>query len=122
MGMVLEHFWPATAQLALAALVLAVVLPIPLGVIAATHRNGALDHASRLGSLFLQSMPSFWLGLMLILLFAVALGGLLRLNGATVPIPAVVAIIQERTGCSRATAYRGVADAMAVGAIGPRET
>jgi ABC-type dipeptide/oligopeptide/nickel transport system permease component len=81
MRMVLEHFWPATAQLAFAALVLAVVLPIPLGVIAATHRNGVLDHASRLGSLFLQSMPSFWLGLMLILLFAVALGGLLPAYG-----------------------------------------
>jgi ABC-type dipeptide/oligopeptide/nickel transport system permease component len=81
MRMVLEHFWPATAQLAFAALVLAVVLPIPLGVIAATHRDGALDHASRLGSLFLQSMPSFWLGLMLILLFAVALGGLLPAYG-----------------------------------------
>ena len=81
MRMVLEHFWPATAQLAFAALVLAVVLPIPLGVLAATHRNGVLDHASRLGSLFLQSMPSFWLGLMLILLFAVALGGLLPAYG-----------------------------------------
>ena len=81
MRMVLEHFWPATAQLALAALVLAVVLPIPLGVIAATHRNGLVDHLSRLGSLFLQSMPSFWLGLMLILLFAVALGGLLPAFG-----------------------------------------
>ncbi|HEX6211151.1 MAG TPA: ABC transporter permease [Methylomirabilota bacterium] len=82
MRMVLEHFWPATAQLAFAALVLAVVLPIPLGVLAATHRNGVLDHASRLGSLFLQSMPSFWLGLMLILLFAVALGGLLPAFGS----------------------------------------
>jgi peptide/nickel transport system permease protein len=81
MRVVLEHFWPATAQLALAALVLAVVLPIPLGVIAATHRGGFLDHASRLGSLFLQSMPSFWLGLMLILLFAVGLGGLLPAYG-----------------------------------------
>jgi len=81
MRMVLEHFWPATAQLAFAAIVLSVVLPIPLGVVAATHRNGVVDHASRLGSLFLQSMPSFWLGLMLILLFAVALGGLLPAYG-----------------------------------------
>src|ERR671910_509119 len=67
MRMVLEHFWPATAQLALAAILLAVVVPIPLGVVAATHRNGWLDHLSRLGSLFVQSMPRFWLGLMLIL-------------------------------------------------------
>ena len=43
-------------------------------------------------------------------------------NGETVPIPAVVAIIQERTDCSRATAYRGVADAMAAGAIAPGES
>jgi hypothetical protein len=42
-------------------------------------------------------------------------------NGETVPIPALVAMIRERTGCSRATAYRGVADAMAVGVIGPGE-
>jgi peptide/nickel transport system permease protein len=82
MRMVLEHFWPATAELALAAIVLSVVLPIPLGVIAATHRNGVLDHLSRLGSLFLQSMPSFWLGLMLILLFAVGLGGVLPAFGS----------------------------------------
>jgi len=82
MRMVLEHFWPATAQLALAAILLAVVVPVPLGVVAATHRNGWLDHLSRLGSLFVQSMPSFWLGLMLILLFAVALGGLLPAYGS----------------------------------------
>jgi ABC-type dipeptide/oligopeptide/nickel transport system permease component len=79
---VLEHLWPATAELALAAIVLSTVLAIPLGVVAATHRDGALDHLSRIGSLFLQSMPSFWLGLMLILTFAVALGGLLPAFGS----------------------------------------
>jgi hypothetical protein len=42
-------------------------------------------------------------------------------NGETVPIPAIVAMIRERTGCSRATAYRGVADAMAAGVIGRGE-
>ena len=82
MSMVLEHFWPATVELALAALVLSTVLAIPLGVLSATHRNGALDHLSRVASLFLQSMPAFWLGLMLILLFAVMLGGLLPAFGS----------------------------------------
>ena len=38
-------------------------------------------------------------------------------NGETVSVPAVVTVIRERNGCSRATAYRGVADAMAAGAI-----
>src|SRR5439155_1119146 len=65
-----------------AALLLSTILAIPLGVALATHRSGALDHASRLASLFLQSMPSFWLGLMLILLFAVELGGLLPAFGS----------------------------------------
>ena len=51
--------------------------PIPLGVLSATHRGGRADHLSRIASLLLQSMPSFWLGIMLILLFAVELGGLL---------------------------------------------
>jgi peptide/nickel transport system permease protein len=82
MSMVLEHLWPATVELAAAALVLSTLFAIPLGVVSATHRNGALDHASRLVSLFLQSMPSFWLGLMLILIFAVELGGLLPAYGA----------------------------------------
>jgi len=82
MRMVLEHLWPATVELAAAALLLSTVLAIPLGVVSATHKNGAVDHASRLASLFLQSMPSFWLGLMLILLFAVELGGLLPAFGS----------------------------------------
>src|ERR1051325_670634 len=81
MGMVLEHFWPATVELAATALLLSTVLAVPLGVISATHRGRFADHASRVASLFLQSMPSFWLGIMLILLFAVALGGLLPAFG-----------------------------------------
>ena len=38
--MVLEHFWPATVELAAAALVLSTVLAVPLGVLSATHRGG----------------------------------------------------------------------------------
>jgi peptide/nickel transport system permease protein len=82
MAMVLEHFWPATVELSMAALALSTLLAIPLGVLSATHRNGGLDHLSRVASLFLQSMPAFWLGLMLILLFAVVLGGLLPAYGS----------------------------------------
>src|SRR5215471_2733952 len=44
MGLVLEHFWPATAELALASLLLSTVLAIPLGVVSATHRDRAADH------------------------------------------------------------------------------
>ena len=82
MRMVMEHFWPATVELAAAALFLSTVLAVPLGVVSATHRGRFVDHLSRIASLFLQSMPSFWLGIMLILLFAVALGGLLPAYGS----------------------------------------
>jgi peptide/nickel transport system permease protein len=82
MAMVLEHFWPATVELAAAAIALSTALAIPLGIASATHRGRWPDHLSRLGSLFLQSMPSFWLGLMLILLFAVELKGLLPAYGS----------------------------------------
>ena len=81
MRMAMEHFWPATVELAAAALFLSTVLAVPLGVVSATHRGRFADHASRIASLFLQSMPSFWLGIMLILLFAVVLGGLLPAYG-----------------------------------------
>jgi len=79
---VMEHFWPATAVLAAAALVLSTVAAVPLGVLSATHRGGWVDHVSRLASLLLQSMPAFWLGIMLILFFAVELGGLLPAYGS----------------------------------------
>jgi peptide/nickel transport system permease protein len=82
MRMVMEHFWPATVELAAAALVLSTVLAVPLGVVSATHRGRVADHLSRIASLFLQSMPRFWLGIMLILLFAVVLGGLLPAYGS----------------------------------------
>jgi ABC-type dipeptide/oligopeptide/nickel transport system permease component len=82
MRMVLEHFWPATVELSAAALLLSTGLAVPLGVVSATRRGRVADHASRLASLFLQSMPSFWLGIMLILLFAVVLGGLLPAYGS----------------------------------------
>jgi ABC-type dipeptide/oligopeptide/nickel transport system permease component len=82
MRMVLEHFWPATVQLSVAAIVLSTLLAVPLGVISATQKDALADHLSRLGSLFLQSMPSFWLGMVLILLCAVQFRGLLPSYGS----------------------------------------
>ena len=82
MRMVLEHFWPATVTLSLAAIVISTALAIPLGVISATHKDTAVDHLSRISSLFLQSMPSFWLGIVCILIFAVWWRGLLPSYGS----------------------------------------
>jgi peptide/nickel transport system permease protein len=70
--LVLERF-PATATLALAAIVLALALALPLGIMAAVRRGSALDSGAMAVALAGQCMPTFWLGILLILGFAVNL-------------------------------------------------
>ncbi len=65
--------FPATVELALSAMVIAVLVGIPAGIISAARRNSVWDGVSMLGSLIGVSMPIFWLGLMEIMLFAVFL-------------------------------------------------
>jgi len=65
---------PATFQLTVTAMLLAIVLAVPLGVLAATHRGGKLDLLAMGVALFGQSVPNFWLAIMMILLFAVSWG------------------------------------------------
>ncbi len=62
---------PATVELAVAATIVAIVLSIPLGVLSATRRNSPVDYGATLFSLGGISTPNFWLGVMLILVFAV---------------------------------------------------
>jgi ABC-type dipeptide/oligopeptide/nickel transport system permease component len=64
---------PATVELAFAGLALTLVFGIPLGLVAARHAGKLLDHLIVNISLFLQSMPSFWMGLVLITWFGVQL-------------------------------------------------
>jgi len=72
LGLVLDRL-PATIELAVAGLAVSVALAVPLGVLSAVHRGSALDQAARLFALLGQAMPAFWVGLLLILLFAVEL-------------------------------------------------
>jgi ABC-type dipeptide/oligopeptide/nickel transport system permease component len=65
---------PATLQLTVTAMGLAIVLAVPLGVLAATHRGGPLDLLAMGVALLGQSVPNFWLAIMMILLFAVSWG------------------------------------------------
>ena len=64
----------STAQLALAAVLVAVSLGVPLGLVAALGRNSWLDVGSMAVALLGVSMPSFWLGLLLIFAFSLHLG------------------------------------------------
>ncbi|MDY7095525.1 MAG: nickel ABC transporter permease [Acidobacteriota bacterium] len=65
-----EHY-PATLELALASMLVALMISLPLGVLAALHKDGVIDQLSRFFSLLGVSIPNFWLGPMLILVFAI---------------------------------------------------
>jgi peptide/nickel transport system permease protein len=63
----------ATAELTVAALIVSVLIAIPVGVLSATRRNSRVDLLARLGALIGLSIPNFWLGILLMMLFSVAL-------------------------------------------------
>ena len=67
---------PATIELAAAAMVVAIAFAMPLGIIAAVRRGTAVDHAAMTLSLAGVSVPNFWLGPLLAIIFAVELGWL----------------------------------------------
>lgn len=68
-----ERF-PATLKLALSSIVVTLVISIPLGISAATHHRSWLDGISMVAAMLGVSMPSFWLGLLLIIAFSLNLG------------------------------------------------
>lgn len=64
---------PATLELTIGGFLLSTIVAFPIGILAATRRGTMTDGTLMLGAMLGQSMPSFWLGLMLILFFAVTL-------------------------------------------------
>ncbi|HET9668972.1 MAG TPA: ABC transporter permease [Casimicrobiaceae bacterium] len=92
---------PVTLELAGIAIVIALVIGIPAGVVSAVRRGSGWDYAANVVALWGLSTPNFWLGIMLILLFSVTLGWLpasgyvspfenLRANLAAMILPAFV--------------------------------
>jgi peptide/nickel transport system permease protein len=73
--MIVERI-PATAELAIAAMAVAIMLAIPLGVVAAVWRGTAADYGAMTFALAGVSIPNFWLGPLLAIVFAVELGWL----------------------------------------------
>lgn len=86
LDLVLERL-PATFQLAIASMIVAIIISVPLGILSAVKRNSFMDLFITGGAVLGKAMPSFWLGIMLILMFAVNLqlfpvsgkGGLMHL-------------------------------------------
>jgi dipeptide transport system permease protein len=66
--------FPATLELGMTSMIIAIILGLPLGIVAAIKRGTILDHLLMTGSLVGYSMPIFWWGLILILIFSVNLG------------------------------------------------
>jgi len=75
LALILEKL-PVTLELAGMAIVIALLIGVPAGIISAVRRNSAWDYAANAIALWGLSTPNFWLGIMLILLFSVTLGWL----------------------------------------------
>jgi len=105
--------FPATVELAVAAIAVAIALGIPIGVASAVWRNSLLDSLARLGALTGVSMPIFWLGLVLAWFFGVQLRILptgFRLASGTTFVPwtnfVVVDALLQRDWAALADALR----------------
>lgn len=86
----IQQYFPATVELTVSAILLAILLGVPMGVISAVRRNQVQDHAARLFSIVGVSMPVFWTGLVLLLILYYRVGWLPgpgRLDLAVLPPP-----------------------------------
>jgi ABC-type dipeptide/oligopeptide/nickel transport system permease component len=72
LGLIMSRL-PATLELAFSAFILSTIVGLFLGIVSARMRSSWFDYGSRIFSITAQSMPSFWVGIMLILVFAVDL-------------------------------------------------
>ena len=91
-GELLWQRYPSTILLAVASMLVALAVAVPLGILAAYYRNSAADHFSRFFALLGVSLPNFWLGPMLILLFAIQLD-LFPVSGRSGPASLVLPAI-----------------------------
>jgi len=66
----ISDVWPATLKLTLAAMVIAVFMGVTIGILSAVKPNSYFDNINRITSLFGLSMPIFWIGLVLIIIFS----------------------------------------------------
>jgi len=99
----LKERFPATLELSLVAMFIALIIGIPVGIISASRRNSALDGIAMVGSLFGVSIPIFWMGVMEIMLFAVILkwlpsGGRLSTGVIIKPITNLLLVDSLLTG------------------------
>lgn len=91
MPLVLERL-PATLELAVASMLVAILIAVPAGLLSAIYQNSPIDFLVTTGSTLGRAMPNFWIGIMLILFFAVNLRWLPpsgRLEATSIILPAI---------------------------------
>lgn len=105
MELVLERY-PATLILATAAMGLAIVVAIPIGILSAVYKRSWIDHIAMTGALFGNAMPIFWLGILGIVIFSVQLQWLPSYGSGTwqhLVMPAVTLALYSMARISRLT-------------------
>lgn len=108
MSMVLKKI-PWTLLLGLGAFAASFIISVPLGFFLAKHRNGMLDHLLRIVTITMGSLPSFWVALMLIIVFAINLKllpvyGVGQMNGFILPgLTLMIGMIPTTMRISRST-------------------
>ena len=118
----LMHHLPHSLQLGLSAIVLSFIFGVSMGIISASARNTILDHSAMVFALLGVTIPSFWLGLILILIFAVMLGWF-PVTGSgslqTLVLPAVTLALADGHPGEMLAAYasRVKADLVVVGVV-----
>ena len=106
LALILEKL-PVTLELAFLAMLIALAIGIPAGIVSAVRRGSAWDYAANVVALWGLSTPNFWLGIMLILVFSVTLGWLpasgfvspfenLKANLAAIQAPPLPADVRAR--------------------------
>jgi peptide/nickel transport system permease protein len=89
-GKAIVHYLPASVELAIFATPLIILIGIFFGTTAAAHKDKAIDHSSRVVAILGWSLPTFWLGLLLMMVFYGYFRGLLPPGRLTIPNEVVV--------------------------------
>lgn len=95
-GTDLARYFPATLELCLVAMALGLLFGVPLGILSALHKDGPIDHVTRIFAVSGVALPPFWFGLLLQLAFAAWLGWLPtsgRLSVFTEPMDPITGLL-----------------------------
>lgn len=91
----LKRYFPQTFKLAVTSFLLLMIVSIPLGILSAIYENRVLDKVIRILSSLSVSMPSFWIGLMLLYIFGVKLKVISVIGGDAGGIPILAAFAMD---------------------------